>query len=114
MKKLFPIIGAMVMLNSCVSDPTEVDKNLPDHKTEHESLESLLTRSTAEDPVDSLTMMSRSQSDIDNLMISRIALRDSTYVLSINREAANYLGVSDEVYDRYLDYVDNLNTKTEE
>ena len=22
--------------------------------------------------------------------------------------------VSDEVYDRYLDYVDNLNTKTEE
>lgn len=64
--------------------------------------------------MDSLTMMSRSQSDIDNLMMSRIALRDSTYVLSINHEAANYLGVSDEVYDRYLDYVDNLNTKTEE
>lgn len=47
-------------------------------------------------------------------MMSRIALRDSTYVLSINREAANYLGVNDEVYDRYLDYVNNLNTQLEE
>ena len=45
---------------------------------------------------------------------SRIVLRDSIYVLSINREAASYLGVSQEVYDKYLDYIEELNTKTEE
>ena len=41
-------------------------------------------------------------------------LRDSIYVLSINREAASYLGVSQEVYDNYLDYIEELNTKTQE
>lgn len=64
--------------------------------------------------MDSITMISRSQSDVDNLMMSRIVLRDSIYVLSINRKAASYLGASQEVYDKYLDYIEELNTKTEE
>lgn len=114
MRKLVSVFAVAAMLASCVSDPTEVDKNLPDNKTEQVSLESLLTRSEAVEAVDSLTMISRSQSDVDNLMMSRIVLRDSTYILSINREAASYLGVSDEVYDKYLDYIEELNTKAEE
>lgn len=112
--KLVGVFVTATMLTACVSDPTEVDKNLPDSKPEHESLESLLTRSEAVEAVDSITMIGRSQSDVDNLMMSRIVLRDSTYVLSINREAANYLGVSDEIYDKYLDYIEELNTKSEE
>lgn len=110
---LFTLL-AIGVLNSCVSDPVEVDRNLPDHKSQSESLESILTRSGVAEPEDSLTMVSKMQSDVDNLMLSRIVLRDSIYVLCINREAATYLGVNNEVYDKYLDYVDELNTKTEE
>ena len=114
MKKLLSIFAVIAMLNSCVSDPIEEDRNLSDNRSQRESLESILTRSATEEPVDSITMISRSQSDVDNLMMSRIVLRDSIYVLSINREAASYLGVSQEVYDKYLDYIEELNTKTEE
>lgn len=58
---------------------------------------------------DSLIIMSKLQSDVDNLMMGRVIFKDSVFILSIKKKDANFLGVSEDVYDRYLDYVDKLN-----
>lgn len=42
-------------------------------------------------------------------MMGRVIFKDSVFILSIKKEDANFLGVSEDVYDRYLDYVDKLN-----
>lgn len=54
-------------------------------------------------------MVSRTQSNVDNLMMGRVVRKDSMFVLSIKREDAVFLGVPNEVYDEYLDYVMKLN-----
>ena len=58
-------------------------------------------------------MLNLMQSDIDNLMINRVTFRDGAYVLTIKREDALFLGVSEEVYDSYVEYVDKLNRNSE-
>jgi hypothetical protein len=54
---------------------------------------------------------SRLQADLDNLMMGRIIYVDSMYVLAIKKEDALFLGVTDEIYDSYLGYVERLNEK---
>lgn len=73
------------------------------------SLRTTLTRSTSFEDRDSLIIMSKIQSDVNNLMMGRVVMIDSIYVLSLKREDAEFLGVSDEIYDKYSDYVDRLN-----
>lgn len=58
---------------------------------------------------DSLFMMNKIQKDVDHLMMNRIIFKDSVYVLAIRREDAIFLGVSEETYDRYVEYVEGLN-----
>ena len=58
---------------------------------------------------DSLFMMNKIQKDLDHLMMNRIIFKDSVYVLAIRREDAIFLGVSEETYDRYVEYVEGLN-----
>lgn len=71
----------------------------------------LLTKSGMERSVqgDSLFMMNKIQKDLDHLMMNRIIFKDSVYVLAIRREDAIFLGVSEETYDRYVEYVEGLN-----
>lgn len=73
------------------------------------TLRSLLTKSSIMPQEDSLIIMSKLQSDVDNLMMGRVIFKDSVFILSIKKKDANFLGVSEDVYDRYLDYVDKLN-----
>lgn len=48
-------------------------------------------------------------SDVDNLMMGRVIQQDSIFILAIKREDALFLGVSADIYDKYIDYVDRLN-----
>ena len=41
--------------------------------------------------------------------MSRIIFKDSVYILAIKRQDAIFLGVSEETYDRYMEYVEKLN-----
>lgn len=47
-------------------------------------------------------------------MMGRVLQRDSVFVLAIKKEDALFLGISEDVYDRYLDYVDRLNEQLAE
>lgn len=48
-------------------------------------------------------------SDVDNLMMGRVIQQGSIFILAIKREDALFLGVSADIYDKYIDYVDRLN-----
>lgn len=65
--------------------------------------------SVIENELDTLLSMSRVQSDVNNLMMGRIVVIDSVFVLSLKKEDALFLGVSEEIYDKYLEYVERLN-----
>lgn len=65
--------------------------------------------SVIENELDTLLSMSRVQSDVNNLMMGRIVVIDSVFVLSLKKEDAQFLGVSEEIYDKYLEYVERLN-----
>lgn len=57
-------------------------------------------------------MISDIQGDIDHLMLNRIIKKDDIYILAIKREDANFLGIDNTTYDRYLDYVERLNSNS--
>lgn len=95
-------------MHSCLSTPSELD-NLETKQTNNQGKRANSTRSTASNPDDSLTMMSNIQGDFNNLILSRIIKTNDTYVLSLKREDAVFLGVPEELYDSYVDYVEKLN-----
>ena len=106
--KQYPYVLILLFL-CCSCFENAVDSGHREEQDHPTTLQSLLTKSAAMPQEDSITIMSKLQSDVDNLMMGRVVQQDSVFVLAIKREAALFLGVSDEVYDRYLDYVDCLN-----
>lgn len=86
-----------------------IDSQHTEEQDKPRTLRSLMTRSSSVPQEDSLTMMSKLQSDVDNLMMGRVIKKDSVFILAIKREDALFLGVSEDVYDKYLDYIDRLN-----
>lgn len=115
MRHNFPIIIYMMfifMLHSCYSVPASIDiQEVESSKGNNSRLAT--TRSTVITREDSLKMISDIQGDVDNLMLSRVIKKDDLYILSIKREDAIFLGVDNETYDRYLDYVERLNSNTD-
>ena len=93
---------------SCVDNP--LDSKQENHSKKDTSLGSILTKSgTIYPQEDSLTMMNKIQKDVDYLMMNRVILKDSVFILGIKRQDALFLGVSEDVYDRYVEYVARLN-----
>lgn len=111
--KQFPFILLLLFFcSSCIQNT--VDAQFDDEQEKPRTLRSLMTKSGTVPQEDSLTMMSKLQSDVDNLMMGRVIMKDGIFVLTLKREDALFLGVSEDVYDRYLDYVDRLNEQLSE
>ncbi len=111
MKRLLLTLSVIFTICSCVENT--VDSQFQEDQNKPLTLHSLITRSGMVQE-DSLVVKSKLQSDVDNLMMGRVLFKDSVFVLSLKKEDATFLGVSDEVYDRYLDYVDRLNESLQE
>lgn len=109
MKSLPLLILIVFLFLGCANNP--LDSKQDDYSNEGAPLQILLTKSGMERSVqgDSLFMMNKIQKDVDHLMMNRIIFKDSVYVLAIRREDAIFLGVSEETYDRYVEYVEGLN-----
>jgi len=108
MKSVSPILMMLIFCSACINNP--LDSKQEDHICKDNPLRALLTKSASiNHQEDSLTMMSRLQKDVDHMMMNRIIFKDSIYVLAIRRQDAAFLGVSEDVYDRYVEYVSGLN-----
>lgn len=68
-----------------------------------------MTKSGTVPTEDSLTIISKFQSDVDNLMMGRVIQQNGIFILALKKEDAIFLGISEDVYDHYLDYVERLN-----
>lgn len=109
MKSFFSMLVMLVLCCACISNP--LDSGEENQSKAGGSLKSVMTKSgTVYEQEDSLSMMSRHQKDVNHLMMNRIIFRDSSYVLAIRRQDAIFLGVSEETYDRYVEYVAGLNS----
>lgn len=100
------------LLASCVENT--VESQLVEGADDSRALRSLLTKSVGSHQEDSLTMLSKLQSDVDYLMMGRVIQKDSLFVLAIKKEDALFLGVTEDVYDKYLDYVVRHNEQLSE
>lgn len=104
-KYLFPIL-ILLTCSSCIENAIDSRQEEEDRPL---TLESLLTRSSGMVQEDSLTMKYKLQSDVDHLMMSQILYKDSVFILAMKKEEAEFLGISDEMYEKYLNYVMSLN-----
>ena len=102
-------LWGILLLFSCYAVPSEYDE-VEYCESNAKSQKDPTTCSATIVKDDSITMVSRVQGDLNNLMLSRIVKRDDIYVLSIKREDEIFLGVSNELYDTYIEYVDVLNS----
>lgn len=108
MKHLF-VFSLLFLCTACIENVID-SRGRGGEQNEPQSLYSLIGGTkTPDTQEDSLTMVSRTQSNVDNLVMGRVVRKDSMFVLSIKREDAVFLGVPNEVYDEYLDYVMKLN-----
>lgn len=106
----FLVLLSSLLHFSCFVVPQEIDR-IKCQESEGRLCEPTTTRAASVMVDDSLTMICTVQGDLNNLLISRIIKQDDVYVLSIKREDAIFLGVSHEMYDNYVDYVDRLNSQ---
>ena len=109
-KILFLMVASVIvfMLPSCVEHLAVMDDVPLEDPTKKSGLNMLSTRAEAVQE-DSLAVMSKLQSDVDYLMMSRVLQKDGVFVLAIKREDALFFGISEAVYDHYVDYVNQLN-----
>lgn len=107
MNRLCPTLLALLCI-SCMSNPldSQVERN---GETTTITLQSILTKSGISEQEDSLSLVNKLQSDVDNLMMGRVVFKDSIYILAISRDNAGFLGVNDTIYNHYLEYVASLN-----
>ena len=109
-KILFSMVAFIVvlMLPSCVEHLAVMDDVPLEDPSKKSGPDLLATRAEAVQE-DSLAIMSKLQSDVDYLMMSRVLQKDGVFVLAIKREDALFFGISEAVYDHYVDYVNQLN-----
>ena len=105
--KLLVVVFSTFLL-SCVENSLD-GKIIVSQPSQGLTLEALTTRGTIPIEEDSLTVRSKQQSDVDHLMMSRIIHKNGQYVLAIKKEDALFLGVSEEVYNKYVEVVNAYN-----
>lgn len=108
LSKLLVIVFTTIFV-SCVENTLD-GKIVVKEPSQGLTLESLTTRGTIPIEEDSLTIRSKQQADVDNLMMSRIVQKDGQYILAIKKEDALFLGISEDVYNEYVGVVNEYNT----
>ena len=59
--------------------------------------------------IDSVEMVSRGQSDKEILLMNQVWFRDGRFTLDLSKEDAESLGIPGELYDKYFQYVEEVN-----
>ena len=108
LSKLLVVVVFATIFVSCVENTLD-GKIVVKEPSQGLTLESLTTRGTIPIEEDSLTIRSKQQADVDNLMMSRIVQKDGQYILAIKKEDALFLGISEDVYNEYVGVVNEYN-----
>lgn len=103
------LILMLLMCSSCIENP--LDSKADDQLEQKSRLRAILSKSSPSIQEDSLTMMSKIQKDADHIMMNQIVFKDSIFILNLKPQDAAFLGISNEIYARYSEYVTSLNNR---
>ena len=106
------IFFTLLLTTSCLNN--SLDSSIVDNQEKTRTLNTLTTRSVSTIPNDSLSIKSKQQSDLDLFMLSRIVQKDGSYTLAIKKQDALFLGVSESMYDFYLNLATEYNNQSKE
>lgn len=110
MKKLITVMGLIFVLVSCATE-LEVVNDQPETKNQHKKT---ATSTKSNSPVfDAFKAESAIQQNRDLMMLSTIVQIDGRYTLFLTKEEAGILGVSEAMYDKYLNIVEDMNNRKE-
>lgn len=103
-------VALLIIASACVNEKIN-GSSVESESSEESIIERFKTKSIGLNDLDSLKLKSRMQSDFDNLIMNRIVFRDSMYVLSLSKESASIIGIPESLYNRYVDYIRELNNQ---
>ena len=103
------IIGSILLLSAC--QESNFKSTCPSHIEEKlVSRQTLITKTHSDSlRIDSLKLLNIYQSDVNNLMMNHIIFKDGRFTLTLSERDINTLGISIDIYMKYLEYVDELN-----
>lgn len=106
-------ISMFLMTISCMRQLSEAAQTeSPVRKDDNENFPHFVnTKSLLGEPEDSLSRLIFCQQDPDMRMLNQIIRVDGEYVLAITAEEAQVLGIPEEIYTKYVQYVGALNNK---
>ena len=106
MKFCFPTVLILFLLSSCAIElEAEKDSVRAENKMEYQ------TKSPDSYQIDSVYRVYIRQTDPDLRMIDMIYVKDGKYNLAIDNKGAIELGIPPTTYNKYYEYVNNLNDK---
>ena len=117
MKRILYLISALALFVACDENTVDSMQTSSDEKDEPKTLYDYMNRSRSNVSsalTDSLKILSIAQSDVNTMMMNQVCQKDGIFILAISRTDALSLGVSDELYDYYVDYVARLNEQLAE
>ena len=109
MKQIIAIMGLVFVLVSCATE-LEVVNEQPN--TSNEQIKAAVTKG-ASPGFDAFKAESAIQQNRDLMMLSTIVQIDGRYTLFLTREEAEIMGVSEAMYDKYLNIVEDMNNRKE-
>ena len=109
MKQIISTMGLVFVLISCATE-LEVVNDQPDTSNEHKKT---ATTKGASPDFDAFKAESAIQQNRDLMVLSTIVQIDGRYTLFLTREEAEIRGVSEAMYDKYLNIVEDMNNRKE-
>lgn len=110
MKKLIIQTALLTLLIVSCTDNDILKSNSLD--TESVKIDS--TKMVGKLPKDSLSIKHMMQSNSELIISDRIIYKNSNYILDLSPEEATQLSISDEVYQKYIKIVSEMNKKPKE
>ena len=110
-----PILGicSLLVMFSCMRQLSEAVSAESSQRTDDNNNypHFVNTKSLIGEPGDSLSRIIFCQQDPDMRMLNQIIRVDGEYVLAITASEAQVLGIPEEIYTKYVQYVSSLNNK---
>lgn len=109
MKKITQTLMFIILIASCADNDILPDKPFNGNAAEVDSI-----RTVGELPEDSLNIKYMMQTNSDLIISDRIIYKNSIYVLDLSLEEAKQLSISDDMYQKYIEIVSNMNKDNKE
>ncbi len=105
--KYYLVLSLSMLVASCAVTELTAETEQKNEKQERAGM--LRTKSNG-GTADSLSLLSKFQSDVELMLLNQIHYRNGQLVLALSREDAADIGISGELYDKYYNEIKKTNS----